>query len=242
MPFVLCGSNFKPVGLLIGLDGNHEQARRFDAQFEASKPKTKQLWACVVRSKLEQQAVTLAFTNKPFAPVLALSRRIRSGDPDNFEAQGARLYWPLLFGADFRRDQDAVGANTLLNYGYTVLRAAMARAIVAAGLHPTPSLHHSNAGNPMRLADDLMEPFRPSIDRAVFQIVSTGNAELNPANKKNLVQTLFEDMPTDRGNTPTMACIQRLATSLAQVFLGERSSLDLPILRPHSLASTEATE
>jgi CRISPR-associated protein Cas1 len=228
VPFVLCGSNFKPVGLLIGLDGNHEQAKRFDAQCNASKPKIKQLWATVVRSKLEQQATTLFSSGKIYLPLLTLARRVRSGDPDNLEAQGARIYWSLLFGETFRRDQGADGINSLLNYGYTVLRAATARAIVAAGLHPTISLHHSNASNPMRLADDLMEPFRPLIDKTVLSISLSDDLELTPTNKKILVQTLYEDMATDRGSTPTINCIHRLATSLAQVFLNERVSLDLP--------------
>lgn len=230
IPFVLCASDFKPIGMLLSLDGNHEQARRFDAQANSSRPKVKQLWASIVRSKLEQQAATLACLGKVHAPLLNFAKRVRSGDPDNIEAQGAKHYWTLLFGDDFRRDRTAEGANAMLNYGYTILRAATARAVVAAGLHPTPSLHHSNAGNPMRLVDDLMEPFRPVIDRAVFEMLECGEHTITPIVKKTLVESLFKDLPTDRGITPAAVCIQRLATSLAQVFLGERQTLDLPLI------------
>src|SRR5690606_34431114 len=145
------------------------------------------------------------------------------GDPGNLEAQGARRYWGLLFGDGFRRDQGAGGLNSLLNYGYTILRSATARAVVGAGLHPSIGLFHSNAGNPMRLVDDLIEPFRPVIDLRVWLLQKQGEMEVTPATKRALVQTLYDDMLTDAGATPVSVCIQRTAVSLAQVYLGERS-------------------
>lgn len=166
-PFVLCAANHNAVGMLLPIEGNFEQARRIEAQIAASQPTHKRLWASVVRSKLEQQAAALAATGAPTAPLAALATKVRSGDPDNLEAQGARRYWGLLFGDSFRRDQDAGGLNAMLNYGYTVLRATTARAIVAAGLHTSIGLHHSNDSNAMRLVDDLMEPFRPIVDLKV---------------------------------------------------------------------------
>lgn len=173
-PFVLCGANHNAVGMLWAVDGNFQQAKRFDAQIAATRPTHKRLWAEVVRSKLQQQATALEAAAKPVAPLTALVSKVRSGDPDNLEAQGARRYWGLLFGDDFRRDQGGSGLNALLNYGYTVLRAAAARAVIAAGLHPTLGLHHSNEGNPMRLVDDLMEPFRPIVDLHVWQLQRVG--------------------------------------------------------------------
>jgi CRISP-associated protein Cas1 len=110
-----------------------------------------------------------------------------------------------------------------------VLRAATARAVVAAGLHPTLGVHHSNEGNAMRLVDDLMEPFRPCIDRVVWQCKHAGTVELTPDVKKQLVQALYTDLPTDSGNTPVLVCLQKLATSLALLYLGERQDLDLPL-------------
>ena len=114
-------------------------------------------------------------------------------------------------------------------YGYTILRSATARAIVAAGLHPSIGLHHSNDGNPMRLVDDLLEPFRPVVDLKVWQLARSGEAEVTPDAKRALVRTLYDDMPTDAGVTPVMVCMQKLAISLAQAYLGEREKLDLPL-------------
>ena len=227
-PFVLCAANHNAVGMLLPIDGNYQQAKRFDAQIAASKPTHKRLWAEVVRSKLQQQAAALEATGANPIPVSALVRKVRAGDPENLEAQGARRYWQSLFGTEFRRDQSAAGINALLNYGYTVLRAATARAIVAAGLHPTLGIHHSNEGNAMRLVDDIMEPFRPVIDLRVWQLRKEGFDQVTPETKRALVRTLYDDMLTDAGATPVMVCTQKLATSLAQVYLGERAKLDLP--------------
>jgi CRISP-associated protein Cas1 len=228
-PFVLCAANHNAVGMVLPIDGNYQQAKRFDAQIAAKQPLIKRLWAEIVKSKLLQQAAALEATGAPFVPLSALVRRVRAGDPDNFEAQGARRYWGLLFGDDFRRNQQAGGLNAMLNYGYTVLRAATARAVVAAGLHPTIGLHHSNEGNAMRLVDDLMEPFRPMIDLKVWQLHKQGEGQITPESKRALVRTLYDDMQTSAGATPVMVCAQKLATSLAQVFMDEKDKLDLPL-------------
>jgi len=228
-PFVLCAANHNAVGMLLPIDGNFEQARRIDAQIAASLPTHKRLWAAVVRAKLEQQASALDATGAATAPLTALVGKVKSGDPENIEAQGARRYWGLLFPTGFKRDQNAAGINALLNYGYTVLRATTARAVIAAGLHPSIALHHSHAGNAMRLVDDLMEPFRPVIDLKVWQLWRNGEEHVTPDTKRALVRTLYDDMQTDSGATPVMVCAQRLATSLAQVYLGERNRLDLPL-------------
>jgi CRISPR-associated protein Cas1 len=228
-PFVLCAANHNAVGMLLPIDGNYQQARRFDAQIAAAAPLRKRLWADIVKAKLLQQAAALEAAGAPTAPLTALVRKVRSGDPDNIEAQGARRYWGLLFGESFRRDRAANGINGMLNYGYTVLRAATARAVVAAGLHPTLALHHSNENNAMRLVDDLMEPFRPIIDLRIFLLVRAGLTETNPDTKRAIVRTLYDDMQTETGATPLMIGLQSLATSLAQVYLEERAKLELPL-------------
>ena len=228
-PFVLCAANHNAVGMLLTLDGHHVQAHRIEAQINASQPTHKRLWAAVVKSKLEQQAAALEAAGAPTAPLLALLRRVKSGDPENIEGQGARRYWTLLFGTNFRRDQDGEGLNALLNYGYTVLRSATARAVVAAGLHPSIGLHHSNDGNAMRLVDDLLEPFRPIVDLKVWQLQRAGEVQVTPETKRALVRTLYDDMQSSVGATPVMVCMQKLAVSLAQVYLGERDKLDLPL-------------
>ena len=229
VPFVLCGPNHNVVGMLLTLDGHHVQAKRIEAQIAASAPTVKRLWAAVVKAKLEQQAAALEAAGAPTAPLTALVAKVRSGDPDNIEAQGARRYWSLLFGPDFRRDQDGGGLNGMLNYGYTILRSATARAVVAAGLHPSIGLHHSNDANAMRLVDDLMEPFRPVVDLKVWQLRHAGGDDVTPDSKRALVRVLYDDMQTNVGVTPVMVCMQRLATSLAQVFLEDRTKLDLPL-------------
>ena len=228
-PFVLCAANHNAVGMLLTLDGHHVQAHRIEAQINASQPTHKRLWAAVVKSKLEQQAAALEATGAHTAPLTALVRKVKSGDPDNVEGQGARRYWGLLFGSEFRRNQDGDGINALLNYGYTVVRSATARAVVAAGLHPSIGLHHSNDGNAMRLVDDLMEPFRPIIDLKVWQLQRAGESHVTPDTKRALVRTLYDDMQSSAGATPVMVCMQKLAVSLAQVYVGERDKLDLPL-------------
>jgi CRISP-associated protein Cas1 len=228
-PFVLCAANHNAVGMLLPIDGNFEQAKRIEAQIAASLPTHKRLWATVVRSKLEQQAAALEATGAPTAPLKALIGKVKSGDPENIEAQGAQRYWRLLFGDAFRRDQDGGGLNGMLNYGYTVLRACTARSVIAAGLHPSIGLHHSNDNNAMRLVDDIMEPFRPVIDLKVWHLRRNGEDQVTPDTKRALVRTLYDDMQTDAGATPVMVCTQKLATSLAQVYLGECDKLDLPL-------------
>lgn len=228
-PFVLCAANHNAVGMLLPIDGNFEQSRRIEAQIAASQPTHKRLWAAVVRSKLEQQAAALEAAGAPTAPLSALARKVKSGDPENMEAQGARRYWGLLFGNGFKRDQNGEGLNALLNYGYTVLRSATARAVIAAGLHPGIGLHHSHDNNAMRLVDDLMEPFRPVIDLKVWLLWRNGEQLVTPETKRALVRTLYDDMQSSVGATPVMVCVQKLATSIAQVYLGQRDKPDLPL-------------
>lgn len=238
-PFVLCAQNHNAVGMLLPIEGNFEQSRRIEAQITASVPTQKRLWAAVVRAKLQQQAAALEAAGAPAAPLQSLARKVRSGDPDNLEAQGARRYWNLLFGEDFRRDQNGAGINALLNYGYTVLRAATARSVVAAGLHPSIGLHHSHDNNAMRLVDDLMEPFRPIVDLKVWQLWRNQERDVTPETKRALVRTLYDDLQGESGVSPVIVSIQKLCTSLALVYLGQRESLELPFPGlPLALASS----
>ncbi|MDP4837389.1 MAG: type II CRISPR-associated endonuclease Cas1 [Burkholderiales bacterium] len=229
VPFVLCGANHNVVGMLLSVDGHFEQAKRIEAQITTSLPKRKRLWAAIVRSKLEQQASALQAIGAPSVPLSALIKKVKSGDPQNVEAQGARRYWGLLFGETFRRDKNSSGVNALLNYGYTVLRACTARAVVAAGLHPSIGLHHSNDTNAMRLVDDIMEPFRPTIDLRVWVLHQKNEGHVTSETKRAMVLTLYDDLQSDAGATPVITSVQRLATSLAQCYLGERDRLDLPL-------------
>lgn len=229
VPFVLCSSNHNAIGMLLPIEGNFEQSKRMESQISAKVPLHKRLWASIIRSKLTQQAAVLDAVGLSSIPLKALVDKVKSGDPENIEAQGARRYWTLLFGTNFRRDRNADGINSLLNYGYTVFRAATARSVIAAGLHPSIGLHHSNDSNAMRLVDDLIEPFRPIIDFIVWHLCQGANVELNPANKRLLVTSLYGDMQSAAGVCPVIVCMQNLATSLAQCYLGEKDKLDLPL-------------
>lgn len=225
---VLCGPNHMPVAWLWPLDGHHVQSLRMRHQLEAGAPLRKRLWQVIVRAKIEQQRAVLERLGKPDGAFDMLVRKVKSGDPENIEAQAARRYWPLLMGEDFRRDRDASGANAMLNYGYTVLRAGVARAVTAAGLHPSLGLHHSNRNNPMCLVDDLMEPFRPVVDYVVSRLQTTGATNVTPETKSMLAQVLAFDMATEQGTTPVSTCAERLAFSLAQSYESGKPALILP--------------
>lgn len=212
---VLCGEKYLPAAWLMPVEGNHAQAMRMRLQTEASKPFRKRVWQATVRAKIRQQSAALALLNGGDGGLKSLVRRVKSGDPDNVEAQAARRYWPALFGPDFRRDRYGETPNPLLNYGYTVLRAAMARAIASAGLHPSLGVHHRSRTNAMPLADDLMEPFRPMVDIRVHGLMSEGADGVSPDAKRALAGVLAMDMKTDRGTTPLQTCVERAAQSLA---------------------------
>ena len=241
-PVVIADDHYLPTGILMPVTGHHLQAKRFDAQVAASLPQRKRVWAALVRAKIMQQACVAAAVGSPDTRLLRLARDVKSGDSTNCEAQAARAYWPLIFGPGFRRDRASLGTNAMLNYGYTVLRAATARAVAAAGLHPTLGVHHKNQGNPMRLVDDLMEPFRPFVDLEVLALHRDGFDEVNPAGKARLVEVLSCDLAVDAGTTPVGVALQRAATSLADFYLGDASSIWLPTPQIPSSFVTEPIE
>lgn len=235
VPVMVLGNNFNPVAVVLPLNGHHEQAHRIRAQADASLPLRKQAWATLVRHKIVAQAEALERVGEPSERLRRLSLAVRSGDPDNREAQAAQAYWPLMMDKAFRRDRDASGANALLNYGYAVLRAATARAIVAAGLHPSLSVHHRSGGDALALADDLMEPFRPVIDLTVRRLCAEGITEVE-GGRPALVACLAADFPTSQGASPLTQVLLRLTQSLAQSFLDGKLRLIFPD-RPLPLAS-----
>ena len=227
VPVMVLGPTFAPIAVVLPLAGHHAQAERYRAQAESPVPLRKQAWAAIVRHKIAAQAEALDRIGASSERLRRLVVSVRSGDPDNREAQAAQAYWPLLMGRDFRRNRDEPGANVMLNYGYTVLRAATARAIVAAGLHPSLSLHHRSGGDALALADDLMEPFRPTVDLVVHRLLSSGATELSDA-RTDLVACLSADFPTKNGSTPLSHVLVRLTKSLARSFLDRKLRLDFP--------------
>ena len=237
IPFVICGRNFAPSAIVWPVSGHHAQQRRMESQIDASRVLGKRLWAQVVSAKVRRQGWALARRGHRSGAFEHLARSVKSGDPDNIEAQAARRYWPMMMGTAFRRDTDADGPNALLNYGYAVLRGATARAIVAAGLHPGLGIFHRHPQNAMPLADDLMEPFRPLVDIEVLGLLDRGIQEVNPDAKRVLAAILMAEEITHEGRTPVSTCMIRLAASLADSFLTGEPSLAFPrVTLPRDLA------
>lgn len=227
-PVVLCAANHAPISVLMPLEGHYAQGSRMRAQWQAKQPLIKQAWKKVVIAKVTMQAAALEAFGESSAPLLMMMRKITSGDSGNIEAQAARYYWPRMMGPDFRRDTGAADENALLNYGYTVLRAATARSVVAAGLHPTIGLFHSNRGNAFALADDLMEPFRPLIDCAVRTIGTIRGSTVDTEAKQALARIISVDLPLGEGITPVSVALTKLATSLGKSFETGVLALALP--------------
>jgi CRISPR-associated protein Cas1 len=202
-------------------------------QIALSEARRKRLWQQLVRSKIDNQKYILECAGADSDKVQELGiliKRVRSGDPDNIEAQAARQYWPALMGKDFRRDRTLDGANAFLNYGYTILRAATARAVVAAGLHPALGLHHKSQVNAFALVDDLMEPFRPVVDGKVAKMLPYAEG-LTPEHKRALVSLLQLDLLTEKGASPLVNCLHQLARSVVSCLTDKAQSLQLPQFR-----------
>jgi len=227
---VTCDTKYMPVGMMLPLNGHSTQAERFVRQAAASLPTKKRLWRDVVSAKVASQGRLLAKVRGSDGGLLMMATRVRSGDPENIEGQAARRYWTMLFDDPaFTRDRDSPGRNALLNYGYAVLRAIVARAVCASGLHPSLGIHHHNRYDAFCLADDLMEPFRPVVDEAVVGIVE-GRAEegheadaveLDKETKGALLGALTARYE-NRGEKRTLFDLaSRMAASVAKVFEGK---------------------
>lgn len=236
IPLVLCGANHSPVGLLWPVAGHHRQGARMDAQIESTLPQRKRLWRQIVRAKLSMQSAALDLCDLDSGRIRRLIATVRAGDASNVEGQAAALYWPRFFGAGFRRDRSMEGVNALLNYGYTVLRATVARHVMASGLHPGIPLHHAHEGNPMRLVDDLMEPFRPLVDLWVKRLAMEGDPRVDSNSKRALALLPARNLRSERGVGPVTLAVQRLSTSLAQALEGEGERLAFPECTAESLA------
>lgn len=228
---VVCDAKSRPIATMFPLVDHHVQTERLAAQSRASLPTKKRLWKQIIRNKIASQAAVLKGVCGGDFGLTRLLPRVRSGDPSNVEAVASRRYWRHLFqDEEFRRDPDAEDQNRFLNYGYAILRAVTARAIVAAGLHPSLGLHHHNRYNPFCLADDLMEPFRPRIDLAVVRLLEEHppQTDLTPELKRKLLAFLDERFNLDGESRTIFDVLIRIATALAEVFLRKRESLAFP--------------
>jgi CRISP-associated protein Cas1 len=227
VPVMILGANYSPVAVVLPLNGHKQQSYQMASQLAASNPLKKQIWARLVRHKIAAQAAVLDEIGIPSERVKKLSYAVRSGDPDNREAMAAQAYWPLLFGKLFRRDRNLAGTNAMLNYGYAVLRAATARAIVSSGLHPSLSVHHMSGGDPLALADDLMEPFRPTIDLCIYKLLLAG-AKTVEESRTHIVDCLSAVFETKTGDSPLSQVLVRLAQSTAKSFGNGKVNLTFP--------------
>ena len=230
---ITCDSHSLPVGLLLPLTGNSTQNERFRNQINASQPLRKQLWQQTIQSKIRNQAKVLELcTHTETGCMLAWANDVRSGDPDNLEARAAVYYWKGLFGQinGFIRERDGVCPNNLLNYGYAILRAVVARSLVASGLLPTLGIHHHNRYNAYCLADDIMEPFRPYIDRLVYDIVEQygDNIELSKDVKAELLSIPVLDVVINGKRSPLMIGVAQTTASLYKCFSGEIRKIAFP--------------
>lgn len=231
IPVVISGEKYLPQAIVWPLDGNHQTARRIRMQIETPIPLRKRLWQKIIQLKLNAQAEVLKLqkNEKESALIRKMIRKVLSGDSANTEAVAASLYFRTLFGSEFSRDDtERFPINTFFNYGYSIVRSAVARSIAAAGLHPAIGFHHHNRFNPFCLVDDLMEPFRPIVDQMVLNLYSD-ETELSKEAKKILASVLRMDMRMEEGRSPLNVCIQKFVTSIAISLEEKKMLLRLPL-------------
>lgn len=232
---ITCDSTDLPVGLMLPLCGNTTQSERFRSQIDASLPLKKQLWQQTVRQKILNQAAVLSKNTGAIVKNMQVwANEVRSGDPDNFEARAAAYYWRNLFPAlpNFVRGREGDPPNNLLNYGYAILRACVARGLVGSGLLPTLGIHHHNRYNAYCLADDIMEPYRPFVDDLVINIMQQypDYSELTRSIKAALLTIPSLDVTLDGKRSPLMIAVGQTTASLAKCFNGELRKIAYPEL------------
>ncbi len=234
-PIMTCGKNYHPLSFTLPYDSHFDQAGILWAQIDCSQPLAKRIWKSIVFEKIMNQQRVLEYFEKD-SPVVGdlkiLAKRLKSGDPENMEAQAARLYWRALFGNDFRRDRRTGIENALLNYGYSILRAAMARAICGAGLTAALGIHHHNRKNPFALVDDFMEIYRPLMDMEIRKIIESTELkeELTPEIKRKLTKVLDNDVHLIKGVSTVMNSMHRLAQTFVSSLHAKENHLEFPTL------------
>lgn len=229
---ITCDSKHLPIGLILPLTGNSIQNERFRNQLDASLPLRKQLWQQTVEYKIRNQASMLYYsTGERHNNMSIWAGSVKSGDTGNLEARAAAYYWKTLFPENpgFIRGQFEDNPNNLLNYGYAILRAIVARSLVGSGMLPTIGIHHHNRYNAYCLADDIMEPYRPFVDKVVVDLLKQGfMTELNPEIKQKLLAIPTEQVLMDGKRRPLMVAVSETTASLAKCFSGEIRKISYP--------------
>lgn len=231
---ITCDETHHPIGLFLNLDGHTLQAQRFQHQIAASEPLKKQLWQQTVEAKIKNQARLFEMLGFDAKHLHHLAKNVKSGDADNNEAQAAAYYWKHLFGINthFKRERFGASPNHLLNYGYAIVRALVARSLVSSGLLPTLGIFHRNQYNAYCLADDIMEPYRPFVDKVIFELVQKKGMEISMTKevKQKLLSIPAMDMFIQKEKSPMMVGMRRTTASLSQCFEGKVRKLIYPEL------------
>lgn len=227
---IFCGENRMPNAMLMNLDSNRTQGESYRDQIEASEPLKKGLWKQIVEAKVRNQAALLRKLGRDGDKLKPYYMNVKSADADNREGIAAKIYWSELFGAEFNRSREGLPPNNLLNYGYTLLRAAVARAIMGSGLFPAFGIFHRNRYNAFPLADDLMDPYRPYVDEQVYRLYINGLSQLTKEVKSELLRVLFADTHFDKVVRPLEVGLTFTASSLVKCFAGIQKKIAYPLL------------
>ena len=231
---ISCDEHRMPAGLMLPLEGNTTQSERFKHQIDASLPLKKQLWQQTIQAKIANQSAVLQYRGLECANMDAWAKQVKSGDSDNLEGRAAAYYWKTLFGHidGFNRDREGIPPNNLLNYGYAILRAVVARSLVGSGLLPTLGIHHHNRYNAYCLADDIMEPYRPYVDKLVAEIVDCGTdcITLTTEIKSKLLSIPILDVVINGRRSPLMIAVGTTTASLFKCYSGEVRKITYPTM------------
>jgi CRISPR-associated protein Cas1 len=229
---IFCDNKHLPYSVILPIGESHSLHNKIlKQQIAITEPTRKRLWKQVVQQKIKQQATTLDLLGKDSTRLNRLSTQVKAGDSGNCEAIAAQVYWKILFGKEFKRDVDKEGVNSLLNYGYAIIRAMIARSICGAGLHPTLGLFHKNQYNALCLADDIMEPFRPWIDQRVYNLAQQHDpVEINQSNKQTILELLNEPVIHDNKKMPFMVATHYLMADLKRCYNKQQKKLLYPEL------------
>ena len=229
---IICDKKQMPQSILMPLEGNTTLQECHRYQLEASAPLKKQMWKQLIESKIRNQAALLDHLGKNGDSLKPFYMNVKSGDSDNREGAAARVYWSQLFNEQFKRDREGDAPNQFLNYGYTILRAAVARALVGSGLYPAFGIFHRNRYNAFPLADDVMEPYRPFVDEIVHTIYSDNNeSQLDKQTKGKILHVLFSDVKIGKVTRPLEVAITITTASMVKMLKGESTQLSLPALK-----------
>ena len=228
---IFCDKKQMPKSMLMSLDGNSTLQESYRYQFDVGGSQKKRLWKQLVESKIKNQAALLDKVGKEGNVLKPYYMNVKSGDADNREGAAARIYWSNLFDDGFKRERDGEPPNNLLNYGYTILRAAVARALIGSGLYPAFGIFHRNRYNSFPLADDVMEPYRPFVDEIVYRLYYDGAvSELDSYTKSCLLRVLFSDVKIGKMTRPLEIALSITTASLLKVYKGEKDKLSLPMI------------